>query len=385
MKTSCLRLFVYGVLGLSLWATRLPARDYFVYFGTYTNALSRGIYVSRLDADTGKLSAPQLAAAVENPNYVCISPNGKYLYSSSSVNHPIGSVGGLVSAFAIAKTSGQLTLLSQEPAGGNDTCYVSVDATGRTLLAANYDNGSVISLPIKADGSLGNGGSYLRAIGHGPNPTRQTGPHAHFIATDPANQFALECDLGLDHVTVYRLNPALASLLPHRPQFVTVPPGSGPRHLVFSRDGHHVYVVNEMGCTVTEFDWDGRTGALTNPETVSVLPPGVPLRPDYTAAEILLSPDGRFLYVSLREHNSVSVMSVNPYSGRLTFVQNVPSGGKLPRGLGLDPTGHWLITGHQKSDNAVEFAVDPQTGKLTPTGTELHLGAPVDVKFTPAN
>src|ERR1700760_4748824 len=116
-------------LGLSLWATLLPARDYFAYFGTYTNALSQGIYVSRLDADSGKLSAPQLAAAVENPNFVFVSPDGKNLYSSSSVNHPGGMDVGLISAFAIDKTSGHLSLLNQKPSGGNDPCYVSVDAS----------------------------------------------------------------------------------------------------------------------------------------------------------------------------------------------------------------------------------------------------------------
>ena len=374
----------YFFFGWLLAAATLSARDYLVFFGTYTNALSQGIYVSRLDAETGKLTPPQLAAEVGNPNYVNFSPDGKYLYSSSSVSHPIHPGDGVLSAFAIDKKSGHLTLLNHESSGGNDPCYVSVDASGKMLMAANYDNGSVKSVPIQADGSLGDGGSFMQNFGHGPNKSRQMGPHAHFIAEDPGHHFALQCDLGTDKVMVYRLTPDQAALALNDPPFANVPPGSGPRHLAFSRDGRHAYVANEMGCTVTTFDWDAGQGTLNNGETISALPAGVSVRPSYTAAEILVSPDGRFVYVTLRGHDSVSVFAVDPSTGRLTLVQNVPSEGKVPRGLGIDPTGRWLITGHQQSNNAVEFAIDPQTGELTPTGVELKLGSPVDVKFTSA-
>lgn len=369
------------ILVFLMLATTLPAKEFLVYFGTYTNALSRGIYVSRLDAKTGKLSAPELAAAVGNPNFVNLSRDGKHLYSSSSVTD---GGDGFVSAFAVNKTSGQLTLLNQLSSGGKDPCHVSVDADDKTVFVANYDNGSVKSIPLLADGSLGSGGSLMLTSGRSVNPARQTGPHAHFITVDPSNHFALACNLGTDKVMIYRLN-ADSTLTPNNPPFAIVPAGAGARHLVFSRDGQHAYVVNEMGCSVSLFDWDAKSGSLALRETVSALPSGVKVKPAYTAAEILLSPDGKFIYVTLRGHDSVTVFAVDKKSGQLTFVQNLPSGGKVPRGLGIDPTGHWLITGHQQSNNAVEFAIDIKTGKLTPTGAELKIGSPVDVKFVKAD
>ena len=358
-------------------ATAASAESVFVYFGTYTNALSRGIYVSRLDSATGKLSAPELAAAIPNPNFVNLSPNGKYLYSANSAAQPKGN--GVVSAFAIDKTSGRLTLLNQKEAGAADPCHVSVDATGQTLLVANYDNGSLKSIPIRADGSLGDGGAYFLTVGRSANPNRQAGPHAHFATVDSANRFVLMCNLGTDQVMVYHLNNADSTLAATDSLFAAVPPGSGPRHLAFSRDGKFVHVINEMACTISTFAWDAGKGKLDLIETVSALPPGVAVQNTFTGAEILVS--GKFVYATLRGHDSVSVFATDERSGRLTFAQNVSAGGKVPRGLGIDPTGRWLIVANQKSDNAVVFAIDAARGKLSPTGRELKIGSPVDVKF----
>jgi len=178
-------------------------------------------------------------------------------------------------------------------------------------------------------------------------------------------------------VMVYKL--ADGKLTPNDPPFATVPPGSGARHLAFSRDGRFVHIINEMACTITTFAWDADSGKLELVETVSALPPDVAVQNTFTAAEILTS--GNFVYATVRGHDSVSVFAVDEKSGRLTLVQNISAGGKVPRGLGIDPTGRWLITANQKSDNAVEFGIDAATGKLSSTGQELKIGSPVDVKF----
>ncbi len=366
-------------IALLAFVATASAENFLVYFGTYTNALSRGIYVSRLDADTGKLSAPELAAETPNPCFINLSPDEKFLYAANSVKTFNGENVGAVSAFAIDKTFGKLKLLNQKSSGGGGPCHVSVDATAKVLLVANYGSGSVKAIPLNKDGALGDGGNFFQFHGSGANTNRQSSPHAHLMTANPSNRFALACDLGTDKVMIYKLADGI--LTPNDPPFATVPPGSGARHLAFSRDGKFVHVINEMGCTITTFAWDSENGKLNLVETVSALPPDVAVQNSFTAAEILVSPNGKFVYATVRGHDSVSVFAADAQSGKLTFVQNIFAGGKVPRGLGIDPTGRWLITANQKSDNVAEFAIDTATGKLSPTGQELKIGAPVDVKF----
>jgi 6-phosphogluconolactonase len=359
----------------------LPAQDFWVYLGTYTEGSSKGIYVARLNADTGALSAPKLAVATPDPSYLALAPDGKHLYSANE----IAGNSGLVSAFAIQPASGQLELLNQKDSGGSSPCHVSVDATGQTLLVANYGTGTFKSLPILSDGRLGDGGTLMQDEGRSVNPDRQTGPHAHYLGADPSDRFVLGCDLGTDKIMVYHLDEINARLVPNHPAFSSVTPGSGPRHLVFSRDDKSVYVVDEMACTVTWFDWDNRRGQLTQRQTVSALPEDQAVRPEFTAAEIMLHPNGRFLYVSVRGLDTISVFTISASTGKLALVQSVSSGGKAPRGLGVDPTGRWLLAGNQKTDNVVEFPIDPDSGRLQAPKLQLQVGSPVDFKFIPAN
>jgi len=354
------------------------AKDYFVYFGTFTSESSKGIYVSQLDTNTGKLSTPELAAAVPSPNFLAVSPNGRFLYAATRAD----ASGGVVSVFALNSRSGKLALLDQKSSGGAGPCHVSVDATGQAVLVANYDGGSVKSFHVNPDGSL-SGGTFIQHHGHSVNATRQGGPHAHCVVPAPAGRFALACDLGMDKVMIYRLKPTSAALTANEPAFATVPPGSGPRHLAFSPDGKSAYVINEMACTVTAFAWDESNGRLDARETVPLLPPGVGITDAFTAAEIAVRPDGRFVYATVRGHDSVSVLAVDGKSGNLSLVENVPCGGKVPRGMGIDPTGHWLVVANQKSETVTVFNINAATGRLTPTGQVLSVGAPVDVKFVP--
>jgi 6-phosphogluconolactonase len=361
-------------------AVAAPAKEFLVFFGTYTGAVSHGIYVARLDSVTGSLSTPELAAEAASPSFLAIAPGEKFLYAANSVSAIRGGNGGAVSAFAIDKTSGRLRLLNQEPSGGSDPCHLAVDATGRCLLVANYNSGTLKSFRLNPDGTIGAVGSLLQHHGSSVNPSRQTAAHAHFICPDPSNDFALACDLGMDQVVIYRIEPPAGTLAAHAS--VTLPPGSGPRHLAFSPDGKFARVINEMACTITTFAWDAAAGKLKPVATISALPPGLTARPDFTAAEILAA--GNFVYATVRGPDLVTVLAADPSSGHLLFVQSLPAGGKMPRGLGVDPTHRWLFTGNQTTDNVVEFAIDPATGKLAPAGRELKIGSPVDVKFVAA-
>jgi 6-phosphogluconolactonase len=350
------------------------AGESLVYFGTYTITNSKGIYLSKFNPDTGKLSTPELAAETKNPTFLAVNPNGRYLYAANEVSDA-----SAVSAFALDAHTGTLTPLNQQASGGSGPCHISVDATGKCLLVANYNSGSIAALPIHADGSLGEATTTIRHTGSGANPARQAGPHAHFILPSPDNRFALNCDLGLDKVFVYHLDADAAKLSPGDPPFTSVAPGSGPRHLIFSPDGKFVYVINELASTISAFNYDATNAAMTEMQTVSTLPKD--FSKNNTAAEIAMLPSGKFLYASNRGHNSIAIFAVDQKSGTLTFVEHQPTQGRTPRHFAIDPTGRWLFAENQASDSVVVFAIDPDTGKLKPTGQTLAIGSPVCTVF----
>jgi 6-phosphogluconolactonase len=346
----------------------------FVYVGTYTTGESKGIYVSRFDAASGKLEPPVLAAETVNPSFVAVHPNKKFLYA-------VGEAGkaGSVSAFAIDAATGKLTLLNQQPSRGGGPCFVAVDATGRAALVANYNTGSVSALPVKADGSLGEAVGFDQHAGSGPNPKRQAGPHAHSFFLSPDNRFGLAPDLGLDKVFIYRLDPAKAAITPNDPPFASVPPGGGPRHLSFHPSKKALYVINEMGSSITAFSWDAARGAMKQLQTVSTLP--ADFKGDTTCAHVMVHPSGKFVYGSNRGHDSIAIFAVDKTKLTLKPAGHVSSGGQVPRNFNVHPAGGWLIAANQKSNNLVVFRVDAKTGKLTPTGQEVRVGAPVCVTF----
>jgi len=259
---------------------------------------------------------------------------------------------------------------------------VVVDATGKCVLTANYGGGSIAALPIKDDGSVGQATAFIQHTGSSVNKKRQEAPHAHCVTLDAANQFAFVCDLGLDKVMIYKLDPDKGSLVANTPAFAVVKPGAGPRHLAFHPFGRFAYVINELDSTVTAFEHDAVRGALKELQTLTTLPDN--FQGQNTTAEVELHPTGRFLYGSNRGHDSIVVYAVNKRTGKLTWVEHQSTQGKTPRNFATDPTGQCLLAANQGTDNLVVFRIDAQTGRLTPTGQSLEIGAPVCVKFVPA-
>ncbi len=345
-----------------------------VYIGTYTGARSRGIYVARFDAVTGRLNAPELAAETRNPSFLALSPDQRHLYAVGEIDSLRGQRSGAVSAFNI-EADGKLTLLNERPSGGTGPCHLAVDRAGKCVLVANYGSGSVASLPLEPDGRLGEPGASIQHHGSSINPRRQTGPHAHFITTDPANRFALACDLGLDKVFVYQLSPEHALLASNNPPAVAVQPGSGPRHLAWHPDGRFIYLINELACTLNVFTYDASSGMLKEHQSISTLP--ADFKGENLCAEVQVHPSGKFVYASNRGHDSLAVFAVDAKTGQVAFVERQLSQGKTPRHFTLDPSGRWLIAENQDSNNMVVFRVDPDTGRLLPTGQSVEVGAPV--------
>lgn len=368
-----------------LCATSAFATDHFVYFGTYTGAKSKGIYVSRFDSTTGKLSEPELAAETKNPSFLAVPPKEHFLYAVGEVDRTQGQPGGAVNAFAIDGKTGKLTALNQQTSGGAGPCHVSVDATGKCVLVANYGSGSIAALPIQTDGRLGAAVTTIQHVGSSVNPTRQAGPHAHFFIPSPDNRFALACDLGLDKVLVYQLDPATARLTTNNPPHAVVPHGAGPRHLAFLPNGKFAYVINEMALTITVFSYDAVRGTFFEEQNVSTVPAGYTSTTKDSTAEIAVHPNGKFVYGSNRGHDSIAVFSSDEWNGKLTLVQNESTQGKTPRHFAIDPTGKWLLAENQNSDSVVVFTIDQATGKLKPTGQTITVDSPVCAVFVTAN
>ena len=350
-----------------------------VYFGTYTGKSSRGIYMSEFDSATGVLKPAELAAESLQPSFLALHPAGKHLFAVNEVSDFQGKPAGAVTAFRIDAKTGRLTQTQQRSSGGGAPCHLTVDQSGRTLLVANYWGGSVASFPIQPDGTLGEMATFIQHTGKGTDPGRQEAPHAHAIYPDPSNRFAVVADLGLDRLLVYRLNSANGTLLAHDAPLASWTPAAGPRHFAFHPNGRWGYALNEMNSTITPVNYNAARGEFTPRASVSTLPPD--FKGHSGTAEIFVHPSGRFVYGSNRGHDSIAVFRVNSRNGALTPVQHQSTGGKTPRGFGIDPSGRWLLAANQDSDTVCVFSIDRKTGLLQPTGQSIAVGTPVSVHF----
>lgn len=371
-----------GVQGADLL---LPYRKQLVFVGTYTGAKSKGIHAFRLDATSGQLDPLGVVAETPSPSFVALHPDGRHLYAAGEVGEFRGKASGVITAFSIDRETARLTKLNEVASGGAAPCHVSVDKTGRVVMAANYTGGSVISFPVKPDGSLGEAASFIQHAGSSVNKARQGEPHAHSINPSPSSKLAVAADLGTDQVFVYRLDGATAMLTPNKFPFVRLKPGSGPRHTAFHPKGRYLYVINEMLCTVAVFAWEQDLGELVEVQTVSTLPDGESVRPEYSTAEVQVHASGRFLYGSNRGHNTIAAFKVDGDKGTLTPIGHFPTGGRTPRNFGIDPSGRWLLAANQDSDGITVFRIDKGSGKLEDTGRKLQVGSPVCVKFLPVD
>jgi len=352
---------------------------YLLFAGTYTKGESKGIYAYRYDAASGQLTPLGLAAETVNPSFLTIDPRGRFLYAVNEVSDFHGAASGAVTAFAIDRQTGKLSMLNQVPSRGADPCYIAFDKTGTHVLVANYTGGSVAVFPVNKDGRLGEASGFVQHTGAGPNPQRQQGPHAHWIETTADNRFAIVADLGLDKLLVYRYDAASGSLTPSDHAFGKLDPGAGPRHVAFHPNGRFTYSVNELHSTITGFSYDAKNGTLQPLQTTSTLPKGFSGTND--TAEIHVHPNGKFLFASNRGHNSIAVFSINNETGRLNLIDNFSTEGKTPRNFEIDPDGSRLLVANQDSGNIVVFRIDLETGRLISTGQPVQVPAPVDLKF----
>ncbi len=330
----------------------------------------KGIYLSDFDAEKGTLTEPTLAVEYNRPGFLALHPEKPILYSIGGNN--------TVAGFTIGEGN-SLTLLGSASSGGNGSCHLAIDPSGQTLAVANYGDGSVVTIRLDAEGKPGKPVSQIEIEGSGPNERRQKEPHTHGVYFDNANRFLFAPDLGADKTLIYKFDPATSEITPNDPAAFAAPPGSGPRHMAFSPDEKHAYIINELTNTVSVAGYNADTGALTEIQTIDTLPDD--FKEQNTTAEIEVHPSGNFVYGSNRGHNSIVVYKRDPENGKLTVLQHAPCGGDGPRHFKIDPSGKWLICGHQNSNTISVLSLDPETGELGEPQSTVSTPSPICILF----
>jgi len=369
---------ILGVLLIMPATSR--ADDPLIFVSAFAAGDEGAIHAFRFDSKAGTLTPQHQTTDVEHPFFLVISPDGRFLYSIDTDKFG-GTEDEFVAAYSIKGRSGKLARLNRQSAKGSASCYLDIDATGKTVVLANYSTGSVAALPVRKDGTLGKATSFVQHEGSSINPKRQKAPYAHSIEVSPDNRFALAADLGIDKVMIYQLDAAKAKLTAGNAQaFVTVDPGSGPRHLTFHPDGKSVYLINELNNTVTYFKYASESGELASQQTISTLPA------DFDGvshcADLKITPNGKFLYGTNRGHDSVAIYEIGD-DGRLTLVKIEPSLGKGPQNLFITPDGKWLLCANMPGNNLIVFKIDSKTGLITAHGDPISIKMPSCIRWLP--
>jgi len=365
--TTALFILLLLVNGVGLGASP-RGKSYFAYIGTYTHHASKGIYLYRFWPSTGETLPLGLAAATASPAWLIVHPTRRFLYAANEYGGG-AEPGNTISAYAMDTKTGKLIFLNRVSSKGVGPCHLAIDKTGKILVAANFASGSVAAFPIRSDGSLGEASGFDQHHGSSIDPVRQAGPHAHSAIVSPDNRFVLVADIGLDRLYSYRLNPSAGSLEPNDPPFAALHPGWGPRHLAFHPNGRYLYLISEMGSMITTFAYDAARGTVKELQTVSTLPEGFAGKS--TAAEIQVDREGKFIYASNRGDDSIGVFAIDANTGTLSPTQHISTEGKTPRAFALDPTGQYLFAANQNSANIAILRVNSTTGGLTSTGKTL--------------
>jgi 6-phosphogluconolactonase len=363
------------------------------YVGSYTTAIDggsngKGIYRFDVDTRTGAFMKQKLVAETPNPSWIAIHPSKKYLYS---VNEIVSQESGSVSAFAIDPASGDLTLLNVVSSEGRGPAHMSLDASGRYAFVANYAGGTIAVLPIVEGGRLAaavdvhrdSGSVGARSATNAPPGSfaisGHDAPHAHMIAADPGNRFVLAVDLGQDRIYVYRFDANGGKLtLSEGTPFVSFPTGDGPRHFVFHPNGRWTYALAEESSTIAFFHYDATHGTLALQQTISSLPAGF-AGTSFTS-EVVIAPDGRFLYAANRLHDTIAICSIGG-SGELKLLGEVSTMGDYPRHCTFGPGGEFFYVCNQRSDSITCFKAHRENGLLSFTGQYTGVGTPSIVTF----
>jgi 6-phosphogluconolactonase len=350
----------------------------------------QGIAVFEMNHDTGGLIPVTTFMDIASPSFITMSADSRFLYALSEIDDFNADHDGSVTAFSVDRTSGELNRLNVVSSGGAIPAHLSIHRAGRHVLVANYIGGSVGVLPIRPDGSLGDPTDVVHNTGPRmpdraeDNPpgnfaiSDHSGSHVHMVASDPSGHFVVACDAGLDRIYVWTLDLATGKLHPAATPFVPLIPGSAPRHFAFSRDGRTIYILCEQDSKIVVASFDPRTGALTPQQKVSTVTSY--FQGSSLAAEILLSPNGRYVYASNRLGDSLAIFRVGS-DGSLTLIDEVWMHADYGRAMMFDPSGTFLYCANQRSDSVTSFRVNHESGALDFTWHFTAVGSPTTFAF----
>jgi len=353
------------------------AQHFYLFAGTYTNNGSKGIYVYDFDAENGTVRLLSDTDSAENPSYLCISGDGNFLYAVNEVDIEES---GRVSAYYFDRRQSKLQLINQQRSGGAHPCHISITGDGKMVFVANYTGGNLASFPTDKTGALLPSIQQIQHSGKSVDSIRQTKAHVHAVSLSPDEKYLLTPDLGTDKIHVYRYNANAAKVLTSGKEgFIKSTPGSGPRQLCFSANGKLVYVVEELSGMLTVYSFQG--GMLKKLAGYSGHAPGA--GNNHGSADIQISPDGKFLYMSNRgDENTVAIFKVEEKTGLLKPAGIQSSEGNHPRNMLIDPTGRFLLVGNMKSNEVVIFKRNRVTGQLSVTG-RFAISSPSCLKMMP--
>jgi 6-phosphogluconolactonase len=379
-------LLIAGSVG-AMGVQAAPADDFQLLVGSYTAGQSQGIYRLNFDSVTGQINAePLQVIKTENPSWLTLSKDQQRLFVVNENGPGQADPVGRVSSYSIDPKSHQLSLINQVQSLGNEPTHSSLSADASHLFVSNYSvaedpGGTLAVVPVSADGTLKPVVQMSSHPSSRVNPERQMSAHVHSTISSPDGRYVFSNDLGADKVFVYRFDPKANPQLPltaATPASVQLPPGSGPRHLLFSADGKHAWLTMEMSAQVAVFDY--QDGKLKQTQMID-LAAGQPVS-DKAAAALHASADGKFLYVSNRgTANQLLVFAIDPATGHLKELQRRSVEGDHPREFSLDPSGRFLLIANQKSNQIVVVERDAKTGLLGKTVQKLPMDAPSDIKF----
>jgi len=344
----------------------------YTLIGGYTGDNDRGIEVYSFDPNTGKLSYISQSPDVESPSYLCVDTTGKFVYAVSEQQHY-----GEAYAYSFDHHNAQLKFINKQAVNGTAACYISVDTKRKHVFVTNYQSGSLAVLPVNDDGSLLPLRQHVQKTGSSVDVERQDGPHLHTAFLSPDEKHLLFTDLGTDEIHSSRYHSE--AHLPLSSVSVTgVKPGSGPRHVDFSKDGRFVYVVTELSGDVLVHEYND--GHLKLIQTISMLTNN--FKGEAGGGDIIMSPNGLTLYASNRgDANEIIAYSIDQQTGWLTYLQRKSCGGKSPRNLSINPAGNYLLVANQESDNVSVFDLDTETGKIGNNVYQLLTTQPSCIKF----
>ena len=379
MRSSVFFHVAFAVAGVCLMthAQVSVASEPLVFISAFAPGDQGAIHAYTFDAKAGTLKLLHRTPDVLNPFFMAITPDHKFLYSIYAPTFG-GTEAEQVAAFRLDGRTGKLSPLNRQSTKGTASCFLEVDATGKSVLMANYMTGSVVSYAIKSDGSLSEPVSFVQHVGSSVDESRQKGPHAHCFVISPNNKFAYAADLGLDQILCYQIDPATAKLTPNQQSFVRTPPGGGPRHLTFHPNGKWMYVINELKNSVTLYDYLPDSGILLERTTIDTLPAdfdGVS-----NTADLKITPNGKFLYGTNRGHDSLACYSIGS-DGTLSLLEIIPSLGKGPQNLAITSDGATVICANMAGNNVAVFRIAEGTGILQSAGTPIEIPGPSCIRI----